>query len=108
MATIIATTPEGSETEEAAWSERRATLTENGVKYCFASYVDAHGIPKGKTVPIHHFERKAVARVWNAPIIPNTVPNKPIIGALLITVLTQLSRYSRSLITSRWKRSITN
>ncbi len=57
MATVIATTPERGEAEEAAWSQRRATLVENGVKYCFASYVDAHGIPKGKTVPIHHFER---------------------------------------------------
>ena len=50
----------------------------------------------------------AVANVLNAPIIPNTVPNKPIIGADLITVETQFRRYSMSLMTSRWKRSMTN
>ncbi len=30
------------------------TLREQGVKYCLASYVDLHGIPKGKSVPIAH------------------------------------------------------
>jgi len=33
------------------------TLREQGVKYCLASYVDLHGIPKGKSVPIAHFKR---------------------------------------------------
>ena len=32
-------------------------LREKGVKYCFSSYGDVHGVPKGKTVPIEHFER---------------------------------------------------
>jgi glutamine synthetase len=32
-------------------------LEESGVKYCLASYVDAHGIPKAKSVPLAHFER---------------------------------------------------
>ena len=41
-----------------------------------------------------------VANVSKAPIIPKTVPNRPIIGALLITVLTHESRYSISLMTS--------
>ena len=33
------------------------TLAEQGVKYCLASYVDLHGIPKGKAVPIAHVDR---------------------------------------------------
>ncbi|MBL95410.1 MAG: Glutamate--methylamine ligase [Alphaproteobacteria bacterium MarineAlpha3_Bin5] len=41
----------------ANWLKKQKTLADSGVKYCFASYVDIHGIPKGKTVPIHHFER---------------------------------------------------
>jgi len=49
--------PKRNKTDEAAWSQTREDLTQKGVKYCFSSYVDAHGIPKGKTVPIHHFER---------------------------------------------------
>ena len=32
-------------------------LEEQGVRYCLASYVDVHGIPKSKTVPVGHFER---------------------------------------------------
>ena len=32
-------------------------LREQGVRYCFSSYVDVHGVPKGKAVPIEHFER---------------------------------------------------
>ena len=29
-------------------------LEEKGVRYCLAAYVDMHGIPKCKTVPISH------------------------------------------------------
>jgi glutamine synthetase len=32
-------------------------LIDAGVAYCFASYVDVHGIPKGKVVPIQCFEK---------------------------------------------------
>ena len=32
-------------------------LAERGVKYCLAAYVDLHGIPKAKSVPISHFAR---------------------------------------------------
>ena len=32
-------------------------LKKDGVKYCFSAYVDVHGVPKGKAVPIEHFER---------------------------------------------------
>ena len=35
----------------------RDDLRKKGVKYCFSSYVDVHGVAKGKTVPIEHFER---------------------------------------------------
>ncbi len=32
-------------------------LREQGVKYCLASYVDLHGIPKCKAVPLAHLDR---------------------------------------------------
>src|SRR5690242_17379029 len=31
-------------------------LVGQGVKYCLGAYVDIHGVPKGKFVPIEHFE----------------------------------------------------
>jgi glutamine synthetase len=31
-------------------------LIERGVKYCVGAYVDIHGVPKGKVVPVGHFE----------------------------------------------------
>lgn len=34
----------------------REELKAKGVKYCIGAYVDIHGIPKGKVVPIDHFE----------------------------------------------------
>ena len=33
----------------------REKLTAQGVKYCIGAYVDLHGVPKGKVVPIEHF-----------------------------------------------------
>src|SRR4030081_2067164 len=30
-------------------------LKSQGVKYCIGAYVDLHGVPKGKVVPIDHF-----------------------------------------------------
>ncbi|MEJ2593180.1 MAG: type III glutamate--ammonia ligase [Candidatus Thiodiazotropha sp.] len=35
------------------------SLREKGVKYCMGTYVDIHGIPKGKVVPIDHLEHMA-------------------------------------------------
>ena len=32
-------------------------LEQKGVQYCLPAYVDIHGIPKSKSVPISHFER---------------------------------------------------
>ena len=37
--------------------ETKASLIDKGVKYCLASYVDVHGIPKAKAVPVEHFDR---------------------------------------------------
>lgn len=34
-------------------------LKNNGVKYCIGAYVDIHGIPKGKVVPIDHLPQMA-------------------------------------------------
>ena len=33
----------------------RDELKAKGVKYCVGAYVDIHGVPKGKFVPIDHF-----------------------------------------------------
>ncbi len=37
----------------------RDSLKAKGVKYCMGTYVDIHGIPKGKVVPIDHLEHMA-------------------------------------------------
>lgn len=42
------------------WSESQiaaiqADLEKAGVKYCAGNYVDIHGVPKGKVVPLSHF-----------------------------------------------------
>src|SRR5262249_38396241 len=34
-------------------------LIAKGVQYCFATYVDVHGVPKAKTCPISSFEKMA-------------------------------------------------
>ena len=38
-------------------SRLKQTLQERGIKYLVPSYVDMHGVPKTKMVPIAHFER---------------------------------------------------
>ena len=38
-------------------SAKRTELEQAGVKYVLASFVDVHGIPKSKMVPIAHFDR---------------------------------------------------
>ena len=37
----------------------QAELKAKGVKYCMGTYVDIHGIPKGKVVPIDHLQHMA-------------------------------------------------
>jgi glutamine synthetase len=39
-----------------AWKTK---LVEAGVRYCLGAYVDIHGVPKGKFVPVSHFEHFA-------------------------------------------------
>ena len=34
-------------------------LANRGVKYCVGAYVDIHGVPKGKFVPLSHLEHMA-------------------------------------------------
>ncbi|MBC7415261.1 MAG: type III glutamate--ammonia ligase, partial [Herminiimonas sp.] len=34
-------------------------LEDKGVKYCIGAYVDIHGVPKAKVVPIHHLVQMA-------------------------------------------------
>src|SRR5262245_60703722 len=46
-----------NKTAERSLPTLKDTLKSKGVKYCFSSYVDIHGVPKGKTVPIDHLER---------------------------------------------------
>ena len=42
-----------------ALSAVREQLTASGIKYCIGAYVDLHGVPKGKVVPVAHFEHFA-------------------------------------------------
>lgn len=37
----------------------QSELAAKGVKYCIGAYVDIHGVPKGKVVPLSHFEHFA-------------------------------------------------
>lgn len=37
--------------------ETMQSLIDKGVEYCMPLYVDVHGIPKTKTVPVNHFDR---------------------------------------------------
>lgn len=40
-------------------SQLQSDLAAKGVKYCIGAYVDIHGVPKGKVVPLSHFEHFA-------------------------------------------------
>jgi glutamine synthetase len=40
-----------------AWARTRDELARRGVDYCLAAYVDVHGVPKAKAVPVGHFTR---------------------------------------------------
>jgi glutamine synthetase len=48
---------EASEISARSLQEIQASLEERGVKYCLSSYVDLHGVPKAKAVPIDDFLR---------------------------------------------------
>ena len=51
------TTAETKNSEEI--KQIQAELKSKGVKYCIGAYVDIHGVPKGKVVPIDHLEHMA-------------------------------------------------
>lgn len=40
-------------------TDLKQQLRARGVKYCIGAYVDIHGVPKGKVVPVDHFEHFA-------------------------------------------------
>lgn len=42
-----------------AIAEVKRDLAGKGVEYCLAAYVDVHGVPKAKTVPLAYFEKMA-------------------------------------------------
>ncbi len=54
---VDALQPRSAEKSEVDLAEIKADLIARGVKYCMPAYVDVHGIPKSKSVPISHFER---------------------------------------------------
>jgi hypothetical protein len=41
---------------DANLTETKNALMAQGIKYCLGAYVDIHGVPKGKIVPVAHFE----------------------------------------------------
>ena len=46
-----------SRAPDEAWERKRDELRELGVAYCLSAYVDMHGVPKAKAVPIDHFTK---------------------------------------------------
>ncbi len=48
----------GMHSPDAIWRIQEQ-LRERGVKYCIGAYVDIHGIPKAKVVPLDHLEQMA-------------------------------------------------
>jgi glutamine synthetase len=40
---------------EERWERKREQLRRDGVAYCLSAYVDVHGVPKAKAVPVDHF-----------------------------------------------------
>jgi glutamine synthetase len=46
---------EGGALDDERWAQKREQLREQGVSYCLSAYVDMHGVPKAKAVPIDHF-----------------------------------------------------
>jgi glutamine synthetase len=49
----------GATPSDAELKTIKQKLIQQGVKYCLGAYVDIHGVPKGKFVPIEHFEHFA-------------------------------------------------
>ncbi len=55
MTSNVATAP--PKLEQTHTRESKDSLIAKGVVHCLAAYVDVHGIPKGKAVPVEHFDR---------------------------------------------------
>jgi glutamine synthetase len=53
------TFPGNGASSDAKLKALKQWLVKQGVKYCVGAYVDIHGVPKGKFVPIEHFEHFA-------------------------------------------------
>jgi glutamine synthetase len=53
----IRTAAQAKASGTASGQETMQSLKEKGVEYCLPFYVDVHGIPKTKSVPINHFDR---------------------------------------------------
>jgi glutamine synthetase len=51
--------PANGNSSETELKTLKQKLIKQGVKYCVGAYVDIHGVPKGKFVPIDHFEHFA-------------------------------------------------
>src|SRR5215510_15407007 len=49
----------GATPSDAELKSIKQKLIAHGVKYCIGAYVDIHGVPKGKVVPIDHLEHMA-------------------------------------------------
>ena len=55
----VETLPSNGASSAAELKALKQKLISQGVKYCVGAYVDIHGVPKGKFVPIEHFEHFA-------------------------------------------------
>ena len=57
--TPVFAVPEGFRVDPHKLAAVKKKLTDAGVKYCYASYVDVHGVSKAKCTPIAAFEKMA-------------------------------------------------
>jgi len=57
MSDVTDKTKAKAESSGATARETMQSLMAKGVEYCMPTYVDVHGIPKTKVVPISHFDR---------------------------------------------------
>ncbi|HEU5396187.1 MAG TPA: hypothetical protein VFV81_03405, partial [Verrucomicrobiae bacterium] len=59
LAAIDGAPPSNGDLSDTKLKALKQKLIAQGVKYCLGAYVDIHGVPKGKFVPIDHFEHFA-------------------------------------------------
>ena len=63
-------------------SKTKRTLEEAGVKYVLSSWIDLHGIPKTKPVPMSDFEKLCIGKgpqfaVHSVSFVPELTPRNP-------------------------------